>query len=295
MHTSILKKIYKVEKMINLIFGSSGSLGSSIIKITLKKYKKIFFLNISRTKPLGPKNRWLKYDLNKRLSAFKYKNVKLCIFLASPQYLKKNMNLKTFNKEYLWIRNVVDNLKIEKFIYVSSPSIYQKNHYIGENKYKIEKFLRKKKHKFKSLQIWRPFNLVNKDYKKYSEHFHSLLYKIMFIQKKSTFSFKGNGHDSRGFSDIDDFSKVLLKYAFLNKSFTKDYGNLNEITVEDIINIYNKFFYLKFKKNFKPVFLSKKINKNIIKKNLKNNVYSKQNSKNVIKKYLLKKLYVKNK
>ena len=117
----------------------------------------------------------------------------------------------------------------------------------------------------------------------------------MFIQKKLTFSFKGTGRDSRGYADVDDFSKILLKHAFLNKSFTKYNGNINEITVEDIIKIYNKYFYLKFKKFFKPIFLSEKVNKNIIRKNLRNNVYSKQNSKNVIKKYLLKKLYAKNK
>ena len=93
------------------------------------------------------------------------------------------MNLKTFNKEYLWIKKIIKNLEIEKFIYVSSPTVYLKNHYVGINKHKIEKFLIQKKQKFKSLQIWRPFNLVNTDYNKYSDHFHSLLYKVMFIHK----------------------------------------------------------------------------------------------------------------
>ena len=281
--------------MINLLFGSSGSLGSSIIKIILKKYERKFFIYISRTRSLGPKNRWVKFDLNKDISKFKYKKIKHCIFLASPQYLKKNMNLKTFNKEYLWIKKIIKNLKIEKFIYVSSPTVYLKNHYVGINKHKIEKFLIQKKQKFKFLQIWRPFNLVNTDYKKHSDHFHSLLYKVMFIHKKLTYRFNGNKYDTRGYSDIDDFSNILLRNAFLKKSFIKDFGNLNEITVDEIIKIYNKYFNIKFNKIFAPRFVSKKINKNIIKKYSRNNVYSKQSSKNVIKKYLLAKLYEKNK
>jgi len=281
--------------MVNLLFGSSGSLGSSIIKIILKKYKKKIFLYVSRTKPLGQKNRWIKYDLNSDISKFKYKKIKYCIFLASPSYLKKNMKFKTFNKEYFWLKKVIRNLRIEKLVYVSSPAIYLKNHYVGINKHKVEKFLIENKQKFKTLQIWRPFNLINTDYKKYSDHFHSLLYKIMFLEKKLSYKFSGNKYDTRGYSDIDEFSNVLLRNAFLKKSFVKDFGNLDEITVDEIIQIYNYYFYVKYKKIFIPYFLSKKRNKNIIKKNSKNNVYSKQSSRNMIKKYLLAKLYEKNK
>ena len=117
----------------------------------------------------------------------------------------------------------------------------------------------------------------------------------MFIHKKLTYKFNGSKYDTRGYSDIDDFSNILLRNAFLKKSFIKDFGNLNEITVDEIIKIYNKYFNIKFNKIFAPKFMSKKINKNIIKKYSRNNVYSKQSSKNVIKKYLLAKLYGKNK
>ena len=140
-----------------------------------------------------------------------------------------------------------------------------------------------------------PFNLVNTDYNKYSDHFHSLLYKVMFIHKKLTYKFNGNKYDTRGYSDIDEFSNILLRNAFLKKSFIKDFGNLNEITVDEIIKIYNKYFNIKFNKIFVPRFASKKINKNIIKKYSRNNVYSKQSSKDVINKYLRSKLYEKNK
>ena len=277
--------------MVNLLFGSSGSLGSSIIKIVSKNYKKKSFIHISRTKPLGPKNRWIRFDLNNDISKFKYKKIKHCIFLASPQYLKKNMKFKTFNKEYFWIKKIIKNIEIEKLIYVSSPTIYLKNHFVGINKYNIEKFLIKNKQKFMSLQIWRPFNLINTNYKKYSDHFHNLLYKIMFVQKKTAYNFNGNKYDKRGYCNIDKFSNILLKNAFLKKSFIKNYGNLDAITIDEIVKIYNKYFYIKFKRIFVPNFMSKKININIISKNSKNNVYSNESSKNIIKKYLLSKLH----
>ena len=97
--------------MKNLLFGSSGSLGSSIVKIILKKYKKKKFIYIARTKPLVSKGRWYKFDLNNNINKFKYKKLKRCIFLASPHYLKKNMKFQTFNKEYLWIKKIVKNFE----------------------------------------------------------------------------------------------------------------------------------------------------------------------------------------
>ena len=276
--------------MTNLIFGSSGSLGTSIIKIISKKYKNRKFIYISRTKPVAIKKNWIKFNLNSNLKNFKYQKIKLCIFLASPKYIKKNMNVNAFYGEYRWIKKVIENLEIENLIYLSSPTIYIKNHYVGMNKRKIENLLTSNKNKFKTLQIWRPFNLINYDYKKYTDHFHSLLFKIMFKQNKKSYTFKGNKKDTRGYADIDEFSKVLLKNAFLKKSFIRDFGSLDKITIDEIIKIYNSYLYLYFKKKFTAYYMSKKINSNIIKKNSKNSIYSKQSSRNVIKKYLLAKL-----
>ena len=112
------------------------------------------------------------------------------------------MKFKTFNKEYFWIKKIIKNLRIEKLIYVSSPAIYLKNHYVGINKHKVEKFLIKNKQKFKLLQIWRPFNLINTDYRKYSNHFH----------KKSTqFSFLLSGELDFYFAKVDKKSGKLKK------------------------------------------------------------------------------------
>jgi len=280
--------------MTNLIFGSSGSLGTSIIKIISTKYKNKKFIYISRTRPENVKKNWIKLNLNNNLNNFKYRKVKLCIFLASPKYIKKNMNINIFNNEYNWIKKLTKNLKIENLVYLSSPTIYLKKHYVGVIKIKIEKFLKLNKKKFKSLQVWRPFNLININHKQYTDHFHSLLFKIMFVQKKKSYIFKGNKKDTRGYANINEFSKVLLKNAFLNKSFVKDFGNPDKITIDEIIKIYNRYLYSNFKKKFTAYYMSKKINSNIIKKNSKNSVYSKEPSKKVIKKYLLAKLNEKN-
>lgn len=280
--------------MKNILFGASGSLGSSIIKQISKKYKKKGFLFVSRRRPICAKKLWIKFDLKKDIKKFKYKKINHCIFLASPKYIDKHMTKKEFFNEYLWLKKIVKDIQIENLIYISSPSIYLKNHYVGTNKKKIENFLLMNKKKFNSLQIWRPFNLINTNYKEYSDHFHNLLFKIMFVQKKQKFTFRGNKNDKRGFADIDEFSYLLLKKAFLKKSFVKNYGNLDAIKVKDIIKIYNKFYYKKFKKTFIPTYFSNKINVNVIKKS-KNSIYSKQKSRKVIKKYLINRLYAKNK
>ena len=64
-------KIYKSQKMVNLIFGASGSMGSSVTKIIEKKYKNKNFLFVSRTKPNCRKSKWINCDLNKNISKLK--------------------------------------------------------------------------------------------------------------------------------------------------------------------------------------------------------------------------------
>ncbi len=277
--------------MVNIIFGSSGSLGSSIMEVLSKKYKNRKFLLSSRNKPTNSKKNWVKFNLNGNFKKFKYKNINCCIFLASPKYIKKNMSLNIFNKEFLWIKKMIRDLKIEKLIYISSPTVYIKNHYVGANKIKIENFLLKNKKKFKTLQIWRPYNLVNTKQRLYSDHFHCLLYKIMFLKKKNKYEFFGNKLDARGYSEISKFSEILLKNAFTKKSFIKDFGNKNKVSVNEIIKLYNKYYFLKFKKVFVASFKSKKRNINVIKKNSRKAIYSNQNSLYVLKKYLLNNLY----
>ena len=68
-------------------------------------------------------------EFKQNLSKFPTKKFNTCFFFSSPRIIKKNMNKETFQQEYLWLKNVIKNLEIEKFIYLSSPSIYyNKNH-----------------------------------------------------------------------------------------------------------------------------------------------------------------------
>ena len=108
---------------------------------------------------------------------------------------------------------------------------------IGKVKRKCEKYILNNKNKFINYQIWRPFNLIPNSYND-NDHFHNFLFKKMFIQKKENSIFAGNELDARGYSDVNDFTKLLISFSKKNKSFIKDYGN------KDIINIKKNSFII---------------------------------------------------
>ncbi len=271
---------------INIIFGYSGSVGHSVYKI-LKEKKNYLFS--SRSKSKGTQ----KWNLNNNLKNFPVKKVNTCFFFSSPRILKKNFKQKIFDKEYLWLKNVISNIKINKIIYLSSSSVYYKNkHIIGNVKKKCERYIIKNKNKFVNYQIWRPFNLIPSDYID-NDHFHNFLFKKMFKQKKIMHTFTGNQFDKRGYSSVDDFSKLLLSFSKKNESFIKDYGNKNLVTIQEIINLFNQYYFKKNKKFFIANFSNKKKNVSYIKLK-KNSVYSSKKSIIVIKKYLTKSLNEKN-
>ena len=67
---------------INLVFGSSGLVGQSIKKCLKDKDNFIFSSKSGK--------QYIKFDLNKNLKEFPYKQINKCFFLASPRILKKN-------------------------------------------------------------------------------------------------------------------------------------------------------------------------------------------------------------
>ena len=273
-----------MKSKINLVFGSSGLVGQSI-KRHLRSKDNFIFSSKSEKE-------FISFDLNKNLNRFPFKKINKCFFLASPRILKKNLSKNNFQQEYLWLKKIIKTIKIEKLIYLSSSSVYyNNNHIVGSIKKKCEKLIIKNKKKFKYYQIWRPFNLVGNHYN-LSDHFHNILYKKMFIEKKKWSYFYGNLNDTRGFSNVDEFVSIILKYSDKKKSFLKDYGNLDVIKLIEIVNLFNKNYFKLNNKLFKYKFLSKKQNINKIKEN-KNNVYSKHSSLYVFKKYLRNSLDVK--
>ena len=269
----------------DIIIGSNSLTGQSLVQL-LKKKKLIknFLLFSKSNKNI---NNCYKLDLNKNVNILRNLDIDRCYFFSSPKYIKKNFAKKTYERELFWIKNVVKNCKIKKMIYLSSSTVYQKNHFIGQNKRKIEKYLISKKKKFQFLQIWRPFNLISFSQRKLKDHFHNFLFKIIFIKKKKYHIFKGNSEDKRGYSSTNEFVKVLFSFSKKNNSFIKNYGNPDLITVNEIIKIFNDKRYKYFNTKLEYKFKSKKKNINSVTNfSNKNTINSKINSYLVIKNFL---------
>ena len=111
----------------------------------------------------------------------------------------------------------------------------------------------------------------------------------MFIEKKRSFTFAGNKNDKRGYSDVNDFAKILYKYSKKDISFIKEYGNRNLISVKNIISLFNKYYFKLNNQNFIAKFKNKNINVNCIKLK-KNSIYYTKKSILILKKYLNKSL-----
>ncbi len=262
-----------------IVFGSSGLIGSSLIKLEKKK-----FVYSSRKKIKLKKIKWTKFTTNsKKISR---KNYLIGIFLCSPRYIKKNFKSKILNKELILLKKILEIYKFEKFIYLSSSTVYQANNPLGKIKKKCEIFLKKKSNLFKYLQIWRPYNLVGYNQITLSDHFHNKLFKIFFINRKKTYFFYGNKNDQRGYSDVDEFAQNLLFFLKKNKSFIKNFGNKNTIKINQIVNLYNKEYFRIYKKFFSAYFLNKKSNINSISNNNRLSIFSKKTNESVFKNYL---------
>ena len=275
----------------NIVFGSSGLVGLSIISHCIKK--KTDYIYTSRDKPNCPNIKWLRLDLDKKISNFKYKHFNIGIFLSSPSYLKKNLKYSKFKKELHWLEKVTNNFLFSKLIYISSSTVYYKNHPIGEVKKKCEKYLNKNKHLFNNVQIWRPFNLIGSSQKVITDHFHKLLFKKLFIEKNKKFKFQGNKNDIRGYSDVNEFVKIMLQESKKEMSFVRNFGNPKGIKLIEMLKIFDKEYFKISKTHFSVTFNSKHSNKSLIDKRLKNSFFSNKSSRIVVKDYLKKMLYSK--
>ena len=91
--------------------------------------------------------------------------------------------------------------------------------------------------------------------------------------------------DKRGYSNVNNFTKVLYKYSKKKISFLKNYGNDNLITINEIVKLFNKYYFKKNKVYFTAKFKSNIVNINKI-NNKKNSIFSKKKSINVLKNYI---------
>lgn len=264
-----------------IVFGASSLIGKSIIKFKPKR-----FIYVSRKK-INNKIKWKKLSINPQ-KKITQKKIQTAIFLISPRYLKKNFNKKVYEKEYFFLKKIFNLYRFKKFIYLSSPTIYQNKHPIGQVKKKCERFLVKNSKKLENLQIWRPYNLVGAEKNNVSDHFHNLLFKRIFIQKKINHTFFGNKNDERGYVDLDNFIKILLIKSKKNISFINNYGNRKSIKINKIIQIFNNKYFEVTGNNLNIKFLKKKPNKNIINKKSKNSIFSNEDNEIIFKRYLKK-------
>ena len=257
------------------IFGSSGLVGNSFYKYFGKKKNYVFFSNRDK--------RFIKINLDKAIPKKYLVTKKIDIFFfSSPYFIKKNNKISIIKKEYRWLEKIINSFKINKLIYLSSPSVFYDKSSIGKIKKLCENLILKSKINYH--QIWRPYNLVGEN-KYLSDHFHNTALKEIFFKKKKSYKFYGSSKDIRGYTDVNDFTKVLYKHSTKNKSFVMNYGNCNEITTLEVIKLYNNVLKKKENRIFYPIFKSKKINRSIIKKT-KNSILSKKSSRRVLNKYL---------
>ncbi len=267
-----------------LVFGCSGSIGSHISKKINNKNT----LFLSRTNPKNLNiNNWKKFDLKKKITKLP-KKVEKIYFLASPYYVIKNFNKKKFYYEYIWLKKIINNVQTKSFIYLSSSSVYLKNHPLGHTKLLCEKLLLNSKIEF--IQIWRPFNIIGfPNYKNLSDHFHNLLIKNFIKQKKESHEFLGSENDRRGYSTAKKFAEKVIVFSKKKTSFIYNYGNTDTINIKQVVLIFLKLFNKKYKKSIKVTFKNKKKNVNIVNtiKKIKT-IKSNENSKSILKNYFAK-------
>ena len=270
-----------------LVIGCSGTVGLDFIEINKDKNTLYF----SRKKPKSiKKENWRYLNLDRNIKNLP-KKVNKIFFFASPYYKVKNLKKKIFLKELNWLKKIIKKVDTQTFIYLSSSSVYLKNHPVGTSKQICEKYLSKNK-KNTFLQIWRPYNLIGNKNLNLSDHFHNILVKKFCIEKKKVHYFKGSANDERGYSSAKKFCKFMMKKSNLKKNFIYDYGNSKTIKVFHIAKIFKKIFELNFKKSkIKFDFNSKIKNVNTIKSNKVVKTFdSKENSYDIIKKYYLEKI-----
>lgn len=263
-----------INKIKNIVFGCSSPIGMAISK-KLKRKETLF---TSRKKPEKFKN-WIRYDLNK--SNFKYfpNKVEKIFFASSPYYLRKHLRQKKniYTNELSWLKNCLGKIECDKIIYISSSSIYQKNHPIGKIKKQCEKYIIN----FRSIkyQIWRPYNIIGDCIiNNLSDHFHNIIIKKILINKKKNIILPGNINDTLGYSSAEKFANVLVHKSKNNNSFIMNYKNNNKIKLGEIIKVFIKLFKKKFV--FKFIHRRKYLSKNTIK-----SIHSNEDSISIIKKY----------
>lgn len=264
-----------MKKIKNIVFGCSSQIGIEISK----KLKKNETLLSSRNEVIKSFN-WIKNDLNKKKFKGFPKKVDKIFFTASPYYLKKNLKNKKKNvylNELIWLKNCLKEIKCNKIIYISSSSVYVKNHPIGKIKIQCENYIIK--NRLLKYQIWRPYNIIgNYISNNLSDHLHNILIKKILVNKKKSIRIAGNFNDRLGYSSAKKFAKILVNKSVENKNFILDYRNNKTDKLGEIVIFFLKIFKKKIKYKFEHKERPSAKNKN-------KTILSNENSISILKQY----------
>tara|TARA_B100000767_G_scaffold108865_1_gene104367 strand:- start:44888 stop:45847 length:960 start_codon:yes stop_codon:yes gene_type:complete len=261
-----------------LITGSAGYIGSQICKKFEKleiKYIGIDCLKYSYENNIYNKKNFLKCCISNKskiTSIIKQKKIKTIIHTAAYAYVndaeknKKKYKINNVIKTKKFI-NIITELKVKNFIFLSSSNVYSENkkmwtennktnpkNYYGKTKLIIEKFLLNKKNIFNNLIILRLFNVVGLTKKFTPMNFGDLKYQRLLF---------------KAFYEMKKKSNIQLNYLHFKKNKmifpTRDF-----IDIRDLLNLIIKINKLFLKKNIKKIYnvgggISYQLN-NVIKK-----------------------------
>ena len=244
-----------------LITGSSGFIGTNLVK-NLKKKKKLFYAIDKINNPYLKVKNFFKIDLcneRKLEKIFKKKKIKYVIHLAAlPGFVNchnspdsafnnnvratvniLNFSLKYNDKKILVASSMgVDNFK-------SNPSIYGLTKVICEMYGKTYSKIKK-------------MNVINcrlsNVFGPYSNHKNSVVHSfIRKIISKKSMDIHSNGHQKRDFIFVEDVCSYLIRELFVKSNKTKININTNKFLsiidlkrcLDDISKLNNKFKYIK--------------------------------------------------
>ena len=266
-----------------LITGGLGYIGSFTCRNYLKYFKKKPYVidNLSRGNSFAKKfssNEILDVSDKKVIDLIKKKKINTVIHLASLTCVRESLKKK---KKYLVDLNkqlkFIDNVKktgVKNFIFSSSLSIFEKNNLkknlstYSNNKYKIEKYLKKISSQNFKVVILRYPNVVGSDpsgklgeRNNFISRIMPIFYKKMLNQDiiKLYYHFKKKKFPKRNYVHVEDIAQINLKIFRKLDHLKKNFN---------IFNVYNNKQYSNFQimkmisKIFKkkPLFKLEKLN-----------------------------------
>lgn len=274
------------------IFGSSGFIGSYLVKNFLINYPSKFFS--LKYKPKLSNNLEIKYQKFWKKILSKSNIIIYLSFNNDLEDINKNFrkNLTKTLKPIIELKKTAINLKKKiKIVYLSSASIYgnKKNLPVKETskvnilnsydllKYNSEKVLIEKKNKFIDYQILRLSNVYGPNLSKRNQKNRQILTKIILnCLNNNKLTIYGNGKYYRDYVHVADVCKAILKSTRSNVKKNQIYniGSGQKIYLKDIfLKIVN---YIDKKNNKKTKIIFKDIKKK--------NIYLQRNYQADIKK-----------